>query len=323
MPALATALESELATDVLAGLVRPGQKELPSRWLYDPLGSALFDAITLLPEYGLTRADARLLQANAGSIASALPGDVGIAELGSGSGIKTRWILEAFARRGPVDYFPIDVSGSALSTCSASLNAIRNVRITELHATYLDGLAQVVSQRPVGRRLLVLFLGSTIGNFDSHSARTFLSNVRALLFPGDALLLGADLVKPLPQMLHAYDDPTGVTAAFNLNVLARLNRELGADFDLRQFRHQARFDQYESRIEMHLRARCRQVVNVPAIDRQIRFEAGESVWTESSYKFRRTEILDLAHSTGFETRAQWVDPEWPFAETLLVVRERG
>jgi dimethylhistidine N-methyltransferase len=289
--------------------------------LYDPLGSALFDAITLLPEYGLTRADARLLQANATAIAAALPGDFAIAELGSGSGIKTRWILEAFAGRGPVEYFPIDISHAALSNCSSSLKGIPDVRITELHATYLEGLARVVAQRPAGCHILVLFLGSTIGNFDSAAARSFLSQVRALLASGDALLLGADLVKPLPQMLEAYDDPTGVTAAFNLNVLARINRELGADFNLREFEHQARFNQVESRIEMHLRVRSRQIVSIAGIDRQIEFESGESIWTESSYKFRRSEILDLAHSTGFETRAQWVDDEWPFAETLFAVRE--
>lgn len=323
MPALAPAVDSELAADVLAGLVRSGQKELPSRWLYDQLGSALFDAITLLPEYGLTRADARLLKANAEAIAAALPGQFAIAELGSGSGIKTKWILEAFARRGPTNYFPIDVSGTALESCSLTLRTIPGVRLTEVHATYLDGLAQALEQRSAGQRMLVLFLGSTIGNFDFPAARGFLSQLRTLLSPGDALLLGADLVKPLSQMLEGYDDPTGVTAAFNLNVLARINRELGADFDLRQFQHQACFDSDESRIEMHLRARSAQIVNVAAIDRQIRFEAGESIWTESSYKFRRTEILDLAQAAGFETRAQWVDEEWPFAETLLTVRERA
>jgi uncharacterized SAM-dependent methyltransferase len=168
--------------------------------------------------------------------------------------------------------------------------------------------------------MLVLFLGSTIGNFAASAAKGFLADVRGLLSPGDALLLGTDLVKPLPQMLNAYDDALGVTAAFNLNVLARINRELGADFDLRQFQHEACFNQEESRIEMHLRARSAQAVNIRAIDRQIRFKAGESIWTESSYKFRRTEIVDLALTTGFETLAQWVDVDWPFAETLMMVK---
>jgi L-histidine Nalpha-methyltransferase len=320
MPALATAPTTEFAADVLAGLVHSGQKQLSPRWFYDDLGSTLFDAITLLPEYGLTRAEARLLKAHSPSIAAALPGNIAIAELGSGSGIKTRWILEAFARRQAVDYFPIDVSNAALTSCSSVLDSIPGVQIYELHETYLAGLARALAQRAPGQHLLVLFLGSTIGNFDAASARSFLMQVRALLSPGDSLLLGADLVKPLPQMLSAYDDPIGVTAAFNLNVLARMNRELDADFDLRQFQHEALFDSEESRIEMHLRARSAQSVNIRAIDRQIRFRAGETIWTESSYKFRRTELVDLAISTGFETRAQWADYEWPFAETLMMVK---
>jgi L-histidine Nalpha-methyltransferase len=321
MSALATVVPiSEFAADVLTGLAQAGQKELSPRWFYDELGSALFDTITLLPEYGLTRAEARLVKAHAPAIASALKGDVAIAELGSGSGTKTRWILEAFARRQPVDYFPIDVSAAALRNCTTLLESISGVRVVELNATYLEGVAQALEHRHVNQRLLVLFLGSTIGNFASAAARGFLAQLRGLLAPGDALLLGADLVKPLPQMLNAYDDPLGVTAAFNLNVLARINRELDADFDLRQFQHEACFDPEESRIEMHLRARSRQAVNIRAIDRQIRFEAGESIWTESSYKFRRTEIIDLALSTGFEPRAQWADAEWPFAETLMMVK---
>jgi L-histidine Nalpha-methyltransferase len=320
MSALAIATLSEFAADVLAGLSHSGQKELSPRWFYDELGSALFDAITVLPEYGLTRAEARLLRAHAPAVAAALSGAVAVAELGSGSGSKTRWILEAFAKRQAVDYFPIDVSDAALRNCASVLDSIPGVRVKELHATYLNGLARALSDRPADARMLVLFLGSTIGNFDSAAARSFLARLRALLSPGDALLLGADLVKSLPQMLNAYDDPVGVTAAFNLNVLARINRELDADFDLRQFRHEACFNQEESRIEMHLRARTPQIVNIRAIDRQIRFKAEESIWTESSYKFRRTEIVDLALGAGFETRAQWIDREWPFAETLMTIK---
>jgi L-histidine N-alpha-methyltransferase len=320
MSALATIPLSEFAADVLAGLVNNGQKELSPRWFYDELGSTLFEAITLLPEYGLTRAEARLLQQHARAIAAAIPGNVAIAELGSGSGIKTRWVLEAFAERQPLEYFPIDVSQAALRSCANALETIPGVSVVEMHATYLVGLASALAGRVAGQRMLVLFLGSTIGNFDAALAKGFLAQVRALLSPGDALLLGADLVKPLPQMLNAYDDAMGVTAAFNLNVLARMNRELDANFDLRQFRHEATFNQDESRIEMHLRSRLSQTVNIRAIDRQIRFEARESIWTESSYKFRRTEIVDLALLTGFETRAQWVDAEWPFAETLMMVK---
>jgi dimethylhistidine N-methyltransferase len=317
MPALAQSVSTDFAADVLQGLATPGLKQLPSRWLYDELGSALFEAITLLPEYGLTRADARLLKAHSGTLAALLPGPVLVAELGSGSGMKTRWILEAFAARQHVNYFPIDVSAAALVNCRVALESIPGVRVSGCHATYLEGLSAALGNRNPDERALILFLGSTIGNFDSPAARIFLAGVRALLRPGDALLLGADLVKPLPQLLSAYDDALGVTAAFNLNLLARINRELDADFDLRQFQHHACFDRDASRIEMHLRARNAHVVNVRAIDLPVAFAAGETIWTESSYKFRRTEIVGLGLAAGFSTRAQWIDPEWPFAETLM------
>jgi L-histidine Nalpha-methyltransferase len=318
--ALDLAVHSELAQDVLTGLARAGQKELPSRWLYDELGSVLFEAITLLPEYGLTRADARLLRTCAPAVAEYMPGDVAIVELGSGTGTKTRWILEAFARRRPVDYYPIDVSATALAQCRAALESIDGLRIIESNTEYLHGLDRATAQRAPGQKFLVLFLGSTIGNFDYYAAREFMREIRTRLAPGDALLLGADLVKPLPQMLTAYDDPMGVTAAFDLNLLSRINRELDADFDLRQFAHQAIFNHEESRIEMHLRSRIAQKVNIRAIDREIAFHAGETIWTEGSYKFRREEMIDVAFNAGFEVRSQWVDSEWPFAETLMLAK---
>jgi L-histidine N-alpha-methyltransferase len=167
--------------------------------------------------------------------------------------------------------------------------------------------------------LLVLFLGSTIGNFEFHAAREFVRDVREILRPGDTFLLGTDLVKPVPQMIAAYDDALGVTAAFNLNVLARINRELDGAFNIRQFEHEARYNDEESRIEMHVRARVAQSVRIGAIDRTIRFERGETIWTEGSYKFRRPEILDLAVQAKFTVRGQWIDEEWPFANTLLGV----
>jgi L-histidine Nalpha-methyltransferase len=320
--AAAQTSNSELAADVLHGLARAGQKELPSRWLYDELGSILFEAITLLPEYGLTRADARLLKAHAPAIAAALPLDTAIIELGSGTGVKTRWILEAFARRSPVDYYPIDVSATALAQCSAALESIEGLRIIESNSDYLAGLDRASSRRAPGQRFLVLFLGSTIGNFDYRASRAFLGQIRSRLRPGDALLLGTDLIKPLPQMLAAYDDAMGVTAAFNLNLLARMNRELAADFDLRRFSHQARFNHEESRIEMHLVSRVAQKFNVPAIDREISFAAGETIWTEGSYKFRRGEIVEISAAAGFEARHQWIDQDWPFAETLMFADTR-
>jgi L-histidine Nalpha-methyltransferase len=315
-PAAAAARhESEFARAVRAGLSQE-QKELPSRYLYDAIGSALFDAITLLPEYGLTRADARILKRHAGEIVSRLDGPVAIAELGSGSGSKTRWILEAVGAREPVVYFPIDVSCAALARCARELEELG--KIVPIEASYMDGLQEAVARRSRGQKLLVLFLGSTIGNFYPHAVLPFLRDVRAILRRGDALLLGADLEKPEVQMLLAYDDPTGVTAAFNLNLLARINRELGADFNLRQFTHEARYNRGERCIEMHLRANCRQQVIIRDAGFACGFQAGETIWTEACHKFQAAEVAGWARPAGFTALAQWTDAEWPFVETLFL-----
>ena len=255
----------DLAGDVRAGLCRPGQKELPSKYLYDEIGSALFEVISVLPEYGLTRADERLLQRHAADIVSRLKPQVLVAELGSGSGKKTRWLLEALARRQCTTYCPIEISPTALARCESELGQIDCVSIVGFERPYLDGLLAAAARRNENDHLLVLFLGSTIGNFDRDAAERFLTEVRRILFPGDALLLGTDLEKPLPQLLAAYDDPLGVTAAFNLNLLARINRELGADFDLAAFRHEARYNTQQQRVEMHLRSMRDQIVTIPAL----------------------------------------------------------
>ena len=220
----------DLAGDVRAGLLRPGQKELPSKYLYDEVGSALFEVISVLPEYGLTRADERLLRRHASDIVARLKPHVLVAELGSGSGKKTRWLLEALTRRQRTTYCPIELSPTALARCETELGQIEYVSIVGFERPYLDGLLAAASRRQKDDHLLVLFLGSTIGNFDRDAAERFLAEVRRILYPGDALLLGTDLEKPLPQLLAAYDDPLGVTAAFNLNLLARINRELGRRF---------------------------------------------------------------------------------------------
>ena len=309
---------AQFASDVRAGLCKEGQKELPSKYLYDPLGSTLFEAISLLPEYGLTRADERLLQRHAREMVRHVPGPALVSELGSGNGRKTRWILNALCERGPVSYYPIEISPAALASCESELGDIESVSIVGVEREYLDGLREVAALRTDGAPLLVLFLGSTIGNFDSGADVRFLSEVRSVLAPGDWLLLGVDLLKPPGRMLEAYDDPLGVTAAFNLNLLGRINRELDADFDLRQFQHVARFNKPARSIEMHLRSTRRQVVNVRRGGFAATFEAGETIWTESSHKYTRGEIAALAVSSGFRTEAQWVDDEWPFAENLLL-----
>ena len=308
----------QFADDVRAGLTKAGQKELPSKYLYDALGSTLFDAITLLPEYGLTRADARLLQRHARDVAAHVPAGTVVTELGSGNGRKTRWLLDALRKRGPLSYYPIEISSAALVSCEAELRDIESLSIVGVESEYLQGLAEVTRRRGLDTPMLVLFLGSTIGNFDAGADVRFLREVRRLLRPGDALLLGTDLVKPVQLLVDAYDDPRGVTAAFNLNLLGRINRELGGDFDLRAFEHVARFNAHTSSIEMHLRSRRAQRVRIAACDVQIDFRGEETIWTETSHKYTPNGIAALAHNAGFEIRAQWSDAEWAFTNSLLV-----
>ena len=300
-----------------AGLSKKRQKELPSKYLYDPLGFALFETISLLPEYGLTRADERLLRRHGAEIVRRVPSPALVSELGSGSGRKTRWILSALCEREPVSYYPIEISRAALESCESELNDIESVSIVGVEREYLDGLREVAALRAAGTHLLVLFLGSTIGNFDAGADARFLHEVRDVLTPGDLLLLGTDLLKPVERMIDAYDDPLGVTAAFNLNLLRRINRELEADFDLRQFEHEARFNAAAGSIEMHLRSKRRQVVNVRRGGFTATFADGETIWTESSHKYTLPEIAKLSAASRFRVEAQWVDEEWPFAESLF------
>jgi|SRR5271165_549392 len=316
--AITTNATGEFAEEVRAGLTRLGQKELPSKYLYDEVGSALFEVISHLPEYGLTRADERLLRRHARDIVERLPGPVAVAELGSGSGKKTRWILEALSRRQRTFYYPVEISRSALVMCERELSDIESVSIVGFEREYLDGLLEVAACRKGDQRLLVLFLGSTIGNFDREAGLEFLAEVRRILEPGDSLLLGTDLEKSESQLIRAYDDELGVTAAFNLNLLARINRELDADFDLRYFAHEARINHCARSVEMHLQSTRRQKVTIPAADLAIEFLSGETVWTESSHKYSLGEVCETALKTGFRCDAQWVDEQWPFAENLLI-----
>jgi len=287
-PALSHRHVSAFAADVRESLTKPGQRELPSKYLYDEVGSALFETICVLPEYGLTRADARLLEKHAREIVGRLPLPIQVAELGSGSGKKTRWILEALSRRQKTYYYyPIEISPSALAALAKELGQIDMVSIVGYEQPYLEGLRAVAEGREERDNLLVLFLGSTIGNFDRDAGEAFLREMRAILQPGDALLLGTDLEKSVELQLLAYDDPAGVTAAFNLNLLARINRELGADFDLSCFRHEARWNYAERRIEMHLRSTRRQTVHVPAASLRVMLDEDETIWTESSHKYPR------------------------------------
>ncbi len=315
LPANAT---YDFAADVRAGLTRPGQKELSSKYLYDDVGSALFEVISHLPEYGLTRADERLLRRHAREIVDRVEGPVAVAELGSGSGRKTRWLLEAFCRRQRTTYYPVEISHAALVMCERELSDIDAISILGFEREYLDGLLEVAAYRKSGQHLCVLFLGSTIGNFDRPAAVDFLSEVRCILQPGDSLLLGTDLEKPGWQLLQAYDDELGVTAAFNLNLLGRVNRELDADFNLAQFKHVARINAELRSVEMHLQSKRRQTVTIPAAEVVVEFQEGETIWTESSHKYSAGEIFETARQAGFRCEVQWIDEQWPFAENLLV-----
>jgi len=308
---------SEFSSDVVMGLGQPGQKELPSKYLYDEVGSALFEAICTLPEYGLSGAGKRMFERYSGEMVDCVPGCVMVAELGSGSGQQTRWLLEALARRQRVNYYPIDISRNALFRCQAELSQIEMVSIVGFERAYLDGLQEVALQRHEGERLVVLFLGSTIGNFDRPAAEQFLREVRSILRAGDALLLATDLVKPIPTLLLAYDDPAGVTAAFNKNLLARINRELGGDFNLRYFEHVVCYDESERRIEMHLRSTVWQRVAIRKAGFRFYLREGETIWTESSHKYSSAEVVQMGERAGYHCAGQWFDFEWPFAQSLF------
>ena len=214
------------------GLTQPGQKELPSKYLYDSVGSALFDVICMLPEYGLARAGMRMLRTIlSAKLSGGVPGPVVVAELGSGSGQQTRWLLEALAHRQRVNYYPIDISGSALSRCQQEFGQMDRVSIVGFERAYLDGLQEVAARRRGDEKLLRPFSGKHDWEFrPSGGGRNFLREVRSILRKDDALLLATDLEKPVSTLVLAYDDPTGVTAAFNKNLLARINRELGGRF---------------------------------------------------------------------------------------------
>jgi dimethylhistidine N-methyltransferase len=309
---------SAFAADVRAGLTNPVQKELPSKYLYDDVGSALFEVISHLPQYGLTRADERLLRRHASDIVERLPTPVAVAELGSGSGKKTRWLLEALCRRQRTFYYPVEISRFALAMCERELRDIDSISIVGFEREYLDGLLEVAAHRHNDQHLLVLFLGSTIGNFDRPAGAKFLAEVRRILQPGDSLLLGTDLEKPTSQLLDAYGDNLGVTAAFNLNLLARINRELDADFDLSRFTHVARINHEARSVEMRLRSERQQTVNIPTAELSVEFLEGETIWTESSHKYSQEDIFRMARGSGFRCEAQWIDGQWPFAENLLI-----
>lgn len=283
-----------------------------SPWLfYDEPGSRLFEAITELPEYYLTRTERGIFARYADEILECAGyRALSIIELGAGTAAKTGLLLRAAVRRqGAVDYVPIDVSESALSAAREHIETdIPGVHVMPRVADYTGGIAEI----PVnGHRRMVLYIGSSIGNFEPAEAVNVLREVRRRLAPGDLLLLGADHAKDRQTLLRAYDDESGVTAEFNKNILVRINRELGANFNPRLFRHRARWNAERSRIEIYLASLLAQYVTIPALDLEIRFARGETIHTENSYKFTGESIASIVERAGFKITQSWTDDrEW-------------
>ena len=316
--------EDDFARDVRAGMTA-SRKTLPPRWFYDALGSALFDAICFLPEYYVMRAEAEVLTAHRHDIADAFGRNVRLVELGSGAARKTRILLDELTeRQSTIEYVPIDVDALMLERSGRELlNDYPNLRVLAVSADFtrpsipLDAVARRRSAS-LHARTIVLFLGSTIGNLDPDDAVSMLRDLRQELAPGDALFLGADLRNSRDILEPAYDDPLGVTAAFNLNLLGRINRELGGHFALETFRHRAFYDEEQGRIEMHLVSMRDQRVRIDALDLEIEFREGETIHTESSYKHNDETLAALAAASGFTIERQWTDSRKWFADVLMV-----
>jgi L-histidine N-alpha-methyltransferase len=316
---LSNYLAADSAADALRRDVRDGltrtPKSLPPKWFYDSVGSDLFDQITRLPEYYPTRAEAEILRARAADIAAASGADT-LVELGSGTSEKTRILLDALRDGGSLRRFiPFDVDASVLESAGAAIGEeYPGIEIDAVCGDFEEHLGKIPH---VGRRL-VIFLGSTIGNLTTGPRAEFLAALADNLEPGDGLLLGTDLVKDVDRIVHAYDDSAGVTAQFNKNVLAVVNRELDADFDLDAFDHVARWNADEDRIEMWLRASTPQRVRIGGLDMTVDFAAGEEMLTEVSCKFRADAVADELAAVGLRRTNWWTDQAGDFGLSLAV-----
>lgn len=316
-----TELSSARALDRFAADVRESltrhPRELPSQYFYDTLGSALFDAICHLPWYAVTRAEHRLLARHASRVVSRDCRT--LVELGPGSGSKMASLLSQVCPDGrPLAIHLVDVSEAALAQATQTVERFGGVQVVRHCAAYDDGLEAFRGARGAGRAV-ALFLGSNIGNFAPADALTFLGRIRTTLRSGDGFLLGADLVKPERQLIEAYDDPLGVTAAFNRNLLVRLNRELGATIDLSAFRHRAVWNRDDARIEMHLVSLRSQRIVVPGAGVDVEMAEGETIWTESSHKYEPSGVRSMLDQSGFVVSSQWLDEEDGFALTYALV----
>lgn len=321
LPLSSIQFDKQMAAAVTEGLLSQ-QKSLPSWLFYDAAGSRLFDEITELPEYYLTRTERSILAARAEEIIglAAEADALSLVELGAGSCDKTRLLLKAAVdRQDTVLYEPVDVSASALEEAQERIEReISGVLVRPRVLDYTRDFS--LDPRFYGERRLVLYIGSSIGNFEPHQALRLLEKVRAALHQGDSILLGVDLAKDEATLLDAYDDAAGVTAAFNRNILVRINRELGANFDPDAFAHRAAWNEAQSRIEMHLESRIAQTVRVPSpdpdFDLRIRFARGETIHTENSYKYRPGTAESMLESAGFKPSHTWTDERGWFAVCL-------
>jgi dimethylhistidine N-methyltransferase len=312
----AAAPDDDFAQDVRAGLTA-ARKWIPPRWFYDELGSSLFDTICFLPEYYVMRAEAEVLTTHRAEIAAALGTNVRLVELGSGAARKTRILLDAL--QSDLEYVPVDVDAAMLDRAGRDLlreyDALRVIAVRSDFSRPSVPLSLLPRTRA---RTIVLFLGSTIGNLSPDEATAMLRDLRSSLSPGDALLLGADLRKSRDVLEPAYDDALGVTAAFNLNVLARINRELGGTFDVKAFAHLAFYDEEHGRIEMHLVSRRAQRVRIEALELELSFDEGERIHTESSYKHDASTLAALASASNFIIAHTWTDARRWFADVLML-----
>jgi dimethylhistidine N-methyltransferase len=311
----AQAHQHTFAQDVATGLAAP-QKWLPPKYFYDECGSQLYEQICDLPEYYPYRAERDIFVAHAGEIHAEI-GHLPLVEFGSGSATKTRYLLDAYERaRQPFTYCPVDISSTMLrQTAAALLQTYRHVTIYAMHADFA-GCPGVVQDLPLARKALAFF-GSSLGNFTRQESNEFLRRTAAIMGPEDVFLLGIDLKKSLDVLIPAYDDAQGVTAAFNLNVLHRINGELGGQFDVRTFDHVALYNEDKGRIEMHLRSQVAQRVAISGIDQIVSFDAGETIHTENSYKYTVEEVRELGLQANLELCRQWFDPQRYFLLALF------
>lgn len=315
-----SAVDQSFADDVKKGLCG-NPKQLPCEYFYDNRGFQLFEDICLLPEYYCTRAEESILRDRAEGIAAVTSDPVQVVELGSGTSAKTRWLLKALLEaRERVVYRPIDICRDVLTVGASELKAeFPRLVVKPIVARYEEGL-QALDTDDGG--ILLLWLGSSIGNLGRGEAATFLADLRVRLRVGDLMLIGIDLIKNLKVLEAAYNDKAGVTAAFNLNLLARINRELGGDFDLKQFRHVAFYNVEESRIEMYLESCRDQLVSIANLDTKVSFKAGERIHTENSYKYDLDSIEALVNRAGLRQLNQWFDLDGFFSLNLISVDDR-